>query len=517
MLDVGCLRHHGSQEPLSTSPVVPGTASTSPAISATGQVALFASGGAQSSDVWLAQRVPALTVTPAFDLGTVAVGSSSQPAAVTFTNASSVGIQLGAFAGVAAPFTVGPNTCEDVIVPPAGTCTVTVVFTPTAAVDSTATVTVGAQGVTATASLSGRGRSLARSISISPSAMSFPSTPVGSRGGPVGATVTNTGEVAVDVSAVSIGGSDGGQFVLTGNGCANTSLAPKATCAIEVTAIPSRPGSLRATVTVTGTQSESATATLTVTATSTTPTTPTTRVTPTTRATTTTAAVPGRLSASPSAVAFPATEVGSTSAAVEVTITNVGASTVSKLGVSLSDDTQFAVDAGSCGGANLAAGRTCTVAVAITPQEGGPPYGALTLTGSRGETVTVALTMGTAATATIIVNPGVVQSGGTTTVIGTGFEPGIGVVVQLLAPNGSGPAITLSSTVAGADGNFRALVQIPRGLGQGGWRMQAMAGGEVTDSAAVLIQQATPQPGAPGGGGIVGGVVRPADGAPAGP
>ncbi|MFT3854780.1 MAG: choice-of-anchor D domain-containing protein [Ilumatobacteraceae bacterium] len=489
-----------AQETLTASPVPAGSTSSAPAISATGQVALFATVDGQGSDIWLAARAPVLTVTPAFNLGTVAVGSSSQPAAVTFTNPSSVSVTLAAVTGVTAPFSVSADTCSNSTVPPAGTCTVTVVFSPTEADSSTAAVTVTGDGLSepVSASLSGTGRALARSISISPTTLQFPSTALGARGGPVGATVTNTGEVAVDISGISIGGTDGGQFVLTGNGCASVSLAPGATCAIEVTAIPSRSGSLRGTVTATGAQDESASATLAVTATSATT---TTRASATTQPTTTTA--PGRLSASPFAVTFPATPIGSTSPTVPVTITNVGSSTVSKLTVEVVGDEQYAVDGGSCAGADLAAGRSCTVEVAITPQEGGSPTATLTVAGSRDETVSVSLSASTDASATVRVNPGVARAGGTTTVIGSGFTAGTAVDVQLLAPNGAGTPVPLASVLAGPDGGFRLLIQVPGNVGQGGWRVQAVVDGQTTGSVALLVEPGTPQPGSPAGGGVV--------------
>ena len=70
---------------------------------------------------------------------------------------------------------------------------------------------------------------------------------------------------------------------------AGVALAPGATCSVEVTAIPSRAGTMRATLTVAGTRGETASATLAITATSVTTT--TRRTTTTTRPTTTTSAL----------------------------------------------------------------------------------------------------------------------------------------------------------------------------------------------------------------------------------
>jgi Abnormal spindle-like microcephaly-assoc'd, ASPM-SPD-2-Hydin len=495
----------GALEAISVSPVPAGSTSTAPAISATGQMTVFATGNGQGSDIWSAARLPALTVTPAFDLGTVAVGAASQPAAVTFTNPSSVGILLGPVAALPAPFSITADTCSNALVPGAGTCTVTVVFAPTAATASSATLTVAGQGVSASASLTGDGRALARAISVGPSTVQFPTTPVGSRGGPVTATVTNSGEVPVAISGVAIGGTDGGQFVLTSNGCANVTLGPRETCALAVTAIPSRAGSLRGTLAVTGSQGESANSTLAVTATSVTP---TTRVTTTTRPTTTTTApAPGRLTVTPGSIDFPPTEAGATSEPVTVTVSNSGSSSVSRLGVSLFADEQFAIGGDSCSGTNLATGRTCTISVTFTPQPGGQPIGALNISGSRGEAASVALSA--APDSTLQVNPGVARAGGSTTIAGAGFAPGATVVVQLVAPNGSGAAVPVGTVVADGNGGFTVLLQVSRSIGQGGWRVQAVVDGAPAASAVVLIEAAVPQPGAPGGGG---GVVRPADG-----
>ena len=117
-----------------------------PAISATGQTVVFATTNGSGSDMWSAQRAPALTVTPAFDLGTVPIGSSSPPAAVTFTNPSTVGIVLGPVTALAAPFSITADTCSNLLVPPTGTCTVTVVFTPTTDDESTTSLTVAGTG-----------------------------------------------------------------------------------------------------------------------------------------------------------------------------------------------------------------------------------------------------------------------------------------------------------------------------------------------------------------------------------
>jgi hypothetical protein len=490
------------RELLSSAPVPAGTTSATPAISATGQLTIFATSNGAGSDVWAAQRPAALTVSPSatFDLGTVAIGSSSPPARVTFANPSTVGIALGPITPPGAPFAVVADTCSSVVVPAGGSCDVTVAFRPTDAVQSTATLTVGGEGVTATANLSGTGRELARTISMSPSTLQFPATRVGSRGGPVEATVSNTGEVPVTITSIGIDGSDAGEFVLTGNGCGGVVLDVDGTCTVAVTAIPSHSGSLRATISAAGSEGESASASLAATGTSA-PT--TTRPTPTT-ARPTTAPPLGRLQADPGSVTFEATPVGSTAAPAAVTVKNAGGSTVSSLKVQVLGGGEFALAADDCSGKSLAVDRTCTLSVTVTPTVGGGEAATLTISGSRGESTSVALSATAAFAPTLRVNPGVVRAGDTTTVVGSGFSPSSAVRLELVAPNGSGTPIPVATTTSDESGGFRVLVTVPGSIGQGGWRLQIPAGSS-SDAAevAVLIESAPPAPGMPGGGGVI--------------
>ena len=300
--------------------------------------------------------------------------------------------------------------------------------------------------------------------------------------------------------------SDGDQFVVTGNACGGVTLDVGATCGIEITAIPSAAGSLRGSLNVTGSEGATASAILAVSAVSAPTTTRrTTTQTTTTRATTTTLAVPGRLQADPNFVTFEPTAVGSTSEPAQVTITNVGGSTVSSLDVQLLGDGEFAIAADSCSGSSLAVLRSCTLSVTVTPSAGGSVSGTLTVTGGRSESTSVALTATAAFAPTLRVNPGVVNAGGSTIVVGTGFAPSDTVNVELVAPNGTGTPVPLASTATDADGAFQLFINVPRSIGQGGWRLQVPAG---TESAAaqvpLLIQHAVASPHVVGGGSALG-------------
>jgi hypothetical protein len=89
-------------------------------------------------------------------------------------------------------------------------------------------------------------------------------------------------------------------------------------------------------------------------------------------------AVPGALTATPSAVSFGDENVGSTSAAQAVTISNPGSS--SQTISSISTTAQFA-QSSNCG-SSLAAGASCTVNVTFAPTAGGSQTGTLTVANS---------------------------------------------------------------------------------------------------------------------------------------
>jgi hypothetical protein len=84
-------------------------------------------------------------------------------------------------------------------------------------------------------------------VKLSPSSISFPSTSVGSTSGPVPVTLTNIGQVALSVTAVSITGAEANQFAQTNN-C--SSVQPTATCTINVAFTPAAAGSALASLTI---------------------------------------------------------------------------------------------------------------------------------------------------------------------------------------------------------------------------------------------------------------------------
>ena len=291
--------------------------------------------------------VTSLSLTPiSQDFGSVVIGATSIPATFTATNTGSttVGPLTAMFTGSAvSDFVITANGCTTLMA--GASCMIKVAFVPTAIGPRTAQLTVTTGGATATSALVGTGQPSA-SLVINPSMGNYGSIPLGSSSSPQVFTVTNNGP-ATGVPAVALGGAAPSQFAISGNTC-NASLPTGASCAIQVLFQPTSVGPQNATLTVSaasGGTVSSATAALTGTG-----------ITNTT------------LVIGPAGRDFGTVTVDTIGPTQALTVTNVGSSaTLGPISTSLMG-TQFVMAAGgTCNGAVLAAGATCTVQVTFMP------------------------------------------------------------------------------------------------------------------------------------------------------
>jgi hypothetical protein len=119
------------------------------------------------------------------------------------------------------------------------------------------------------------------------------------------------------------------------------------------------------------------------------------------------------LSASPSSVSFGGVNVGSTSAAQNVTVTNTGTAGASNVAVSVSGPFS---QSNTCGG-SIAAGASCTVSVKFTPTAAGSASGSVSVaSNAAGSPLTVALSgTGVSANTNLALNKPTTTSGYTQT------------------------------------------------------------------------------------------------------
>ncbi len=186
-------------------------------------------------------------------------------------------------------------------------------------------------------------------ISLSTTALNFGSATVGSASAAMMVTVTNSGTAALTVSGVTVSGTNVADFTQTNN-C--SSVAAAATCTINVTFKPSavgaRSGSLAIAHNATGSPSSVSLSG-------------------------TGAAAPApAVSLSGSTIALGSVQVGTTSAAQIVTLTNTGTAALTISGITLGGTNagDFA-RTGTCAAGAVAAGASCTLTATFTPTVAG--------------------------------------------------------------------------------------------------------------------------------------------------
>jgi uncharacterized repeat protein (TIGR01451 family) len=224
----------------------------------------------------------------------------------------------------------------------------------TAAILATDVASAGTPSVTVTNLAPGGGASnsltftitgpAAPSASLSPTALTFPDTAVGSSATAQTVTLSNAGTAALSISGISITGANPTDFSQT-NTC-GSSLAAGSHCSISVTFTPASAAGFSATLSVADNATGSPqTATLTGTG--------------------TTAPAPA-VSLTPASLSF-SVQSGTTSAAQAATLKNTGTAALSISGISITGayPTDFA-QTNTCG-SSLAAGASCSISVTFTP------------------------------------------------------------------------------------------------------------------------------------------------------
>ncbi len=281
---------------------------------------------------------------------TTNIGSSSQLTA-TLSNGQSTATNISSIA-ITGDYTQ-TNNCGALLAGNAS-CTFTVIFSPTAGGTRTGQITVtdDATGSPQVLALTGVGAST--SLTYSASLLSFGNQVVATTSASKSVTVTNSGTTTVTITSVGTSGN----FAQT-NTCTGASLLPSATCTITATFTPTAVVTYGGEITVTSTASGSpqnvdlsgiGIASFTI---------------------------------SPATITFANTNVGSTSAASTITVTNNLSTSAS---VAFSTNGVFTAVAGGntpCG-STLAGKAKCTLQSTFAPVANGLVKGGLTVTVGSG-------------------------------------------------------------------------------------------------------------------------------------
>ncbi len=219
------------------------------AVTATLSVNTGAGAGTQTAALQGTGVVPTYSLSPgSLSFPVQAVGIASAASTVVLTNTSVVTVPVTAIT-VSSPQPFSQSNSCGTSVAAGGSCTISVVFTPTAAGAASASLNVnGGSAGTQSVSLSGTGA--IPSYSLSPTSLAMGNQVVNVASAPSPVTLTNTGAVPLSIASIALS-SSGTQPFSQSNNC-GASLSAGGSCTINVVFDPSVVGAANATLNVSG-------------------------------------------------------------------------------------------------------------------------------------------------------------------------------------------------------------------------------------------------------------------------
>ena len=285
---------------------------------------------------------PVVTLAPnGLYYGALSVGTSSAPQTVTLTNQQGVPLNIASVVATA-NYAESDNCVSSSPIAPGGTCTISVTFMPAVSGTLTGQVTVSddAPGGFQVVNMTGVGS--APAVTLAPTSLKFTAL-TGSTSTAKTVKLTNSGVGPLTISSITASGDYG-----ESDNCVSSSpLAGGASCTISVTFSPSVIGTVPGAITIYDNGVNGAPHRI--------PLSGTGQVT---------------ISVSPTALTFPLTSVGSTSAAQFVTVTNNAATPQNITWAAGGDYSAVAGGVTPCGSA-LNAFSACTLSVTFSPTTNG--------------------------------------------------------------------------------------------------------------------------------------------------
>ncbi|MFN8512852.1 MAG: choice-of-anchor D domain-containing protein [Chloroflexia bacterium] len=337
-----------------------------------------------------------LAVTPgSLDFGNQQVNTSSAVQTVTVTNVGLGTITISAVTP-AGTFSTFADTCTGQTLGSGDSCTVGVRFNPNAVGQATGTLTFTTTGPDPIVSLVGVG--ISAQLSVTPGSLDFGPHQLGTSTPAQTVTVKNIGTGSVTITATALAGSDPTNFEITGNSCQpsgnDVTLAAGQECTISVrfTPVGLVAGNRSALLNITS-NAPAAASVMSVGLAG--------------------IATTGAVYVTPASLDFGDQQLGTTSVARTVTVTNAGTGPVTFVAPAITGN--FAIFANTCTLAALAPGDSCTIGVVFQPvTPGGPKTGTLTITDTASPLAqTVSLT-GNAISAQLSVTPSTLDFGNQT-------------------------------------------------------------------------------------------------------
>ncbi len=268
---------------------------------------------------------------------------------VTFTNTGPGGALLSLF-GVTfdSDFRLGGGNCPILpsVFPSGASCEYALRFVPSSRGPKTATFVWATSGAAEMGTVELEGLGLQPpTVGFGP-APAFPDQRIDAAGPARTVTVTNTGDLPLDVSDVSLTGPDAAAFELLSEDCTATTIAPAATCDVTLRFAPAAAGARTAALRLAGNSPAG----------------------PSDLALSATGLTPPQVELGP-APSFPLQVPGTTGPGRTVTVTNTGQAPLTVNAVSLTgpDAGDFTLAAQTCTAGPIAAGGSCEATIRFAP------------------------------------------------------------------------------------------------------------------------------------------------------
>ncbi len=299
---------------------------------------------------------PGITLSgPSLTFAAQQVATQSAAQTITITSNGAAPVVFGSVA-LTGDFTETDN-CAAQTLAIGSSCSVQIIFAPTVTGARSGQLTIYANvaGGQATVSLNGTGTAPA-AIVLTPLTLSFPATIVNQTPASQNITVSNTGGTLATLSAPALSG-NAGDFAVFANTCGAT-LAPDTGCTLSITFTPTSSGARTATLSITDNAGTPSAATQIASLSG-------------------IGEAPATDTISASALIFAQQQIGTTSVAQTITLTNSGGVPLTLIAATVSPGDFSVVNA--CGN-SLAAHSSCAFNVTFSPTSVGSRTATLTIT-----------------------------------------------------------------------------------------------------------------------------------------
>ncbi len=304
-------------------------------------------------------------------LGGIQVGTPGSAQTVTLSNTGDQALSINGITvsgANVAEFSESNNCSVPTVLPPAHSCAIYVVFTPSASGARVAqlNVTDNAPGSPQSVPLTGTGTPLpapAPAITFVPGTLNFPSLSVGASSATMNVTVTNSGNAPLTISSILLNGNNPADFSSPSGNCLNGSIAANASCILSESFTPFAAGLRQATLTFTDNS------------------TPSPQIVALNGTGIASPSVGPAIRITPTTVSFATTTQGLASVPVSVTITNSGNAPlhISSIVAGGNNPAEFTNAFTVCSTATIAAGAACIMNLTFAPVFSGPRSETLTI------------------------------------------------------------------------------------------------------------------------------------------